>query len=320
MSASVGHNSNGRVRCIFRAHGERGYTKLCNSFLQDRRLSYETRGLIAMLLSLPDDWEVTVHSIIASGPSGRDKVYRMIREAEVHGYIKPEQARKDAGKFDRQLYLVTDNPTSLIERTALEIATLESGVGPLTDLPLTENTDAAEMAENKYSPPLTPLPLTVEPLTAQPLTANPHAVKKNIEVINNNPPIAPPEAKAAKRQRDAIPDEYPLDFEEFWKVYPRRQGKLAAFRVWQRLKLPQKRRAYLALKGQLSALTAKANDPRGNFCPHPSTWISQGRFDDDIAPAPGSAVAAVKPEGMPDHVWRKIQEDEAKAVSARSAR
>ena len=126
MQAEIGHNSAGRTRCIFRAHGDRGYTKLRNAFLQDKRISDETRGLIARLLSLPEDWEVTVQGIIASGKAGRDKVYRMLREAEEFGYVKPEErSRSEKGKFDRQLYLVSDDPAALIEQAAEELLQME---------------------------------------------------------------------------------------------------------------------------------------------------------------------------------------------------
>jgi hypothetical protein len=102
----------------------------------------------------------------------------------------------------------------------------------------------------------------------------------------------------SKRGHGGIPDEYPKDFQEFWKVYPRRVGKAAAFKAWQRLKLDQKRRAYVALKRQLSDLLAMLNDQRGNFCPHPATWINQGRFDDE---APGRQFSEGEPHfrGVP---------------------
>jgi hypothetical protein len=297
MLAAIGHNSVGRVRCIFRSHGDRSYTKLRNGFLQDRRISDETRGLIARLLSLPDDWEVTVQSIIASGKAGRDKVYRMLKEAEEFGYILPEQGRKQAGKFDRQLYLVSDDPDALIERAAQEILEIQASEEPLTEKPeaaeqpltpspFTEKPEAAESVGEQGVSPLTGLPLTAEPFTAEPLTEKPEADKINIR-YKNNPPIVPPSdqpAEPERRKRSAVPDEYPHDFEEFWKIYPRREGKAAALKVWERLKLPQKRRAYTALKAQLPALSAKARDRRGNFCPLPATWIGQGRFDDEPAP------------------------------------
>lgn len=127
--------------------------------------------------------------------------------------------------------------------------------------------------------------------------------------------VAFPAPVPAKRQRRVIPEAYSEDFEHFWKLYPRAVGKAEAFKSWQRLSLAQKRKAYSALKAQLPDLSARANDLRGNFCPHPSTWINGGRFDDE-AQANGSAIGSrPKPEGVPDHVWKKIQEDEARAAA-----
>ncbi len=344
--AAIGHNSAGRVRCIFRAHGDRGYTKLRNTFLQDRNISDETRGLVARLLSLPDDWEVTVQSIIASGKAGRDKVYRMIREAEQFGYIQPEQGRKDAGRFDRQLYLVSDDPEALIERAASELLQLEdaqtpgaedpqpekpepaktaeikpltekpeTGTQPLAGLPLTEKPEAVKAVDHQGFSPLTGLPLTAEPLTAEPLTEKPDAYKRNIGKNINTPPYSPPtdvEGEATptakpKRQRSQIPDQYPYDFEEFWKVYPRREGKADAFRKWQRLTMPQKRRAYAALKTQLHTLKARMNDRRGNFCPLPATWINQGRFDDEPADRPANTSPPPQPQSWQDEEAERLR-------------
>ncbi len=291
----IGHNSAGRTRCIFRAHGDRGYTKLKNTFLQDRRISDETRGLVARLLSLPEDWEVTVASIIASGKAGRDKVYRMLKEAEEFGYMKPEQQGRAGGKFDRQVYLVSDDPQALIARVAEEIHLIET----VANLPLPEKPDTVETAENNDISPCEAKPYTGEPYTAEPYTGEPYTAnrthKKNIEDNINIPPIVPQtgdevleltpdeEVKPKKRAKQKIPDVYSYDFEEFWKVYPRGDGKGAAFQRWEKLSITQKRRAYVALKSQLPYLTSKLRDPSGkNLCPHASTWLNQGRFDDDV--------------------------------------
>src|SRR6185503_6857557 len=106
-------------------------------------------------------------------------------------------------------------------------------------------------------------------------------------VLDDASKKAPSKARP-KRERVAIPEEYPKDFDEFWKLYPRREGKAAAFISWQRLTMPQKRKAYVALKSQIAALIQRAGDMRGNFCPLPATWINQGRFDDDLQASVGS--------------------------------
>lgn len=288
-AVGMGHNSSGLTRCIFRAAGDRGYTKLKNTFLQDRRISDETRGLVARLLSLPDDWEVTVQSIIASGKAGRDKVYRMLKEAEEFGYMQPEKRQRQIdGTLGRQIYVVSDDPETLINRAAHEILAIENTVyqphtenpevvsEPCTAKPDTGNTDMVEVVAEQQIQPLTAKPRLVQPCLAQPLPANPHETNK--DNIINNPPIVPPLEIAPPSD---APDEYPSDFEEFWKVYPRREGKGAAFKAWKKLKLPQKRRAWQIAKRDAAELKS-----RGQYCPLPATWLNQARFDDDPTTRP----------------------------------
>lgn len=76
-------------------------------------------------------------------------------------------------------------------------------------------------------------------------------------------------------------DGYPSDFQHFWKIYPRKTGKGAAFKIWKRMSLDKRRRAWLAAKRESANLEAQMRDARGNFCPHPATWLGQGRFDDE---------------------------------------
>lgn len=119
-------------RSIFRANPIHSYTKLSNALLQDSRLSYDTRGLIADMLSRPDDWEVTAASIIEVGTAGRDKVYRMLSEAAKFGYVQPIKCRNRDGLYTKHAYAVSDDPKLLIEKTATEIYALEN---PLTEKP-----------------------------------------------------------------------------------------------------------------------------------------------------------------------------------------
>lgn len=66
-------------------------------------------------------------------------------------------------------------------------------------------------------------------------------------------------------------------FEEFWASYPRKVGKLAAKREWDKL------RPTADLVTQISAALAWQvptwNDPA--FIPHPRTWLHQGRWLDE---------------------------------------
>lgn len=68
-------------------------------------------------------------------------------------------------------------------------------------------------------------------------------------------------------------------FQEFWDVYPRRVGKEAARKAWRKIKdkpatLEKIRTALLWQVKQDSWQDEK-------FIPHPSTYLSHGRWDDD---------------------------------------
>lgn len=72
------------------------------------------------------------------------------------------------------------------------------------------------------------------------------------------------------------------DFLKFWELYPRKVGKLSAYKSW----LTQKKKGILPpLEQILSAIENQKHDEQwqkngGEFIPHPTTWLNQGRWDD----------------------------------------
>ena len=70
-------------------------------------------------------------------------------------------------------------------------------------------------------------------------------------------------------------------FEQFWTVYPRKVGKEAAWAVWERITPTE------ALTAQMiAAVEQQRTSPQwlkdgGQFIPHPRTWLSQGRWQDE---------------------------------------
>lgn len=84
-------------------------------------------------------------------------------------------------------------------------------------------------------------------------------------------------------------DKYPASFEAWWNAYPRKVGKAAAFRAWtkagRRIMGEHGCSKPEAAQRLLAAAQAFAGSPKakGEFCPHPATWLNQGRYDDDPA-------------------------------------
>lgn len=69
----------------------------------------------------------------------------------------------------------------------------------------------------------------------------------------------------------------PGPFEMFWMAYPRKVGKFAARREWDRIKPDAEMVA--AMLATLEWQCQEWDDPK--FIPHPRTWLHQGRWEDE---------------------------------------
>lgn len=102
-------------------------------------------------------------------------------------------------------------------------------------------------------------------------------------------PITP----AAEKQ----PSAQERRFAEFWTAYPKKVGKKAAQKAWEKAK-PD---AELSEKIMQAVATAKTSEQwlreGGRFIPNPSTWINQGRWDDEPLPPAGSGSYQQRPGG-----------------------
>ncbi len=94
---------------IHRIRHTRGFTVLPNKILQDRRLSYTARGLLADLLSRPDGWSEDSRRMADSSPQGRIAVAKALRELAAFGYYRVIKNRRADGTFVSEAH-VHDTP------------------------------------------------------------------------------------------------------------------------------------------------------------------------------------------------------------------
>lgn len=93
------------VRKVYK-HDEH-FTIIDNAVLRDRRLSFRARGLLAYLLSLPDDWRISVDRIATDETSdeGRDAMRTAMRQLVECGYVRRVRERVEGGKFRTVVYV-----------------------------------------------------------------------------------------------------------------------------------------------------------------------------------------------------------------------
>jgi len=85
------------------------FTIVDNEILRNHALSFKARGLLAYLLSMPDNWSCQIGHLATVGPDGRDAVRTGLRELETYGYLTRETRRRPDGRL-RTVTTVHDTP------------------------------------------------------------------------------------------------------------------------------------------------------------------------------------------------------------------
>ncbi len=97
-------------KTVFRIRKTSNYVSISRFTLEDKRLSWEARGLHAFLLAKPDDWKTCIAHLIKCSPAGRDKTRRIINELIKHSYIVKSEKRSQYGQFTSPQYIVYESP------------------------------------------------------------------------------------------------------------------------------------------------------------------------------------------------------------------
>lgn len=97
--------------CLIRkAHNrENPYAQIARNTIQDKRLSWEARGMLAYMLSLPKDWEIIRKNLVEQSPAGLDAVQAILDELEQHNYLVKIHVQDEKGKFTGWDYFVFED-------------------------------------------------------------------------------------------------------------------------------------------------------------------------------------------------------------------
>lgn len=99
---------------VFRVERTRDYTVMCNHHLKDSNLSLKAKGLLSMMLSLPDEWNYTTRGLAAICKEGVDAIGKTLKELELAGYIIRRQLRgKDGAHFRHGVHHLREAPKAL---------------------------------------------------------------------------------------------------------------------------------------------------------------------------------------------------------------
>ncbi len=91
---------------------ERDFTVLPNRALRDPYLSYRARGVLAYVLSMPDNWRTSGDTLARQGLEGRDAIRAAINELIRAGYARRVKAQDERGRYTTELHFY-DTPKSV---------------------------------------------------------------------------------------------------------------------------------------------------------------------------------------------------------------
>jgi uncharacterized phage protein (TIGR02220 family) len=86
---------------------------LGNKTLQRKDMSLEAKGLLAYLLSLPEDWEFSINGIASQTNCNSKKIIKVLHELESLGYHRKEQYREN-GRIKDWIYYIYAEPQQTI--------------------------------------------------------------------------------------------------------------------------------------------------------------------------------------------------------------
>lgn len=110
-------------------------------------------------------------------------------------------------------------------------------------------------------------------------------------------------------------------FSRFWAIYPKKIGKGAAQRSWDKLKHQESLSVAILEAVKWQSKCRDWQKEGGQFIPHPATWLNQRRWEDEVEvqrsfapnpmpqpPAPEPTVEVVCPKC--GGKWRRLKSDE----------
>ena len=175
---------------VYRVERTRDYTVMSNHHLKDTNLSLKAKGLLSLMLSLPDDWNFNMRGLSSICKEGLEAIGNALKELEKAGYMVRNQLRGANGRITDTEYIIYERPQE------------PAPADPDTASPYTPPPDTTS--------PYPGNPDVVEPDMADPSAENPallntkksntkklHTQRPNIHSFPPPAPSTPPAAPAA---------------------------------------------------------------------------------------------------------------------------
>lgn len=122
---------------VFRVEKTSSYTVMSNHHLRNPDLTLKAKGLLSLMLSLPENWDYTLKGLSCICRENVDAIRTAVWELEKAGYITRRQGRDEKGKMTAIEYTIYEFPQPPKPKKPV----LENPISdnPTTEIPVSEN-------------------------------------------------------------------------------------------------------------------------------------------------------------------------------------
>ena len=85
---------------------------MSNHHLRNMEISLKAKGLLSVMLSLPDNWDYTIKGLSIINKEGLASIRSTIHELELAGYVERKRTRDLRGRFHTSEYIIREKPVS----------------------------------------------------------------------------------------------------------------------------------------------------------------------------------------------------------------
>ncbi|MFV0519669.1 MAG: DUF6017 domain-containing protein [Lachnospirales bacterium] len=169
---------------VFRVEKNKNFTVMSNYHLKDTTLSLKAKGLLSLMLSLPENWDYTINGLATICKDGVDSIKATVKELEENGYIHRERIRNEKGHLTGTEYTIYEEPKTIIDNdTFVEENT--NGIAEETEAESIPKVEKPSLVHNTTQPkvekPLLDKPIVEKPILDKPTQEKP-IVEKHIQL------------------------------------------------------------------------------------------------------------------------------------------
>lgn len=122
---------------VFRVEKTSSYTVMSNHHLRNPDLTLKAKGLLSLMLSLPENWDYTLKGLSCICRENVDAIRTAVWELEKAGYITRRQGRDEKGKMTAIEYTIYEFPQP--PKSKIPVSENPISDNPTTEIPVSEN-------------------------------------------------------------------------------------------------------------------------------------------------------------------------------------